>query len=65
MCSGENCPIKESCYRYKAIPSKNQIYLSEPPIKDGTCELFWGEQATSIWNQLKDIVGNKKDISEY
>ena len=65
MCSGDNCPMKESCYRYKATPLKDQMYLYEPPIKNGICEFFWGEQATSIWNQLKDIVGNKKNISEY
>ena len=38
MCSGTNCPLKETCYRYKATPSSWQSYFSEPPFKDGECE---------------------------
>jgi hypothetical protein len=26
------------------------------PIKDGKCEYYWGENAESVWNQLKEIV---------
>ena len=61
MCSGENCPAKEKCYRYTAKPSQfRQSYFTEPPIKNGKCDHYWGEQAESIWNQLKDIVNDKK-----
>ncbi len=33
-----------------------QSYFTEPPIKDGKCEYYWGENAESIWNQLKEIM---------
>lgn len=55
MCRGTDCPHKESCYRYTAMPSEYQWYL-EPPIKDGKCDMYWGKNAENIWNQLKEIV---------
>lgn len=55
MCSGKDCPFRDQCYRYTAKPSEyQQAYFSEPPIKDGKCDYYWGENAESIWNQLKD-----------
>jgi hypothetical protein len=33
-----------------------QAYFTEAPIKDGKCDMYWGENAESIWNQLKEIV---------
>ncbi len=42
MCFGTNCPLKETCYRYKAKPNEyRQSYLAEPPIKEGKCEYYW------------------------
>lgn len=63
-CSGEDCPVKEKCYRFTATASEfMQSYFFEPPlkIKDGvfTCEMYWGDQANSIWKQLKDITDDK------
>ena len=61
LCGGTNCPHKEKCYRYTAKPSEfRQSYFAEPPIKDGKCDYYWGEQSEAIWNQLKDIVNGKK-----
>ena len=52
-----DCPHKEKCYRYKAEPMPlNQSYFAEPPIKDGKCDFYWGENSQSVWNQLNDIV---------
>ena len=59
MCLGTDCPYKETCYRYTAKPSDWQSYFSVPPIKDGKCDMYWGENAESIFNQLKDIVKPK------
>lgn len=56
MCSGDGCPLKEKCYRFTAKPSEYQSYFADPPIKDGKCDHYWGENAESIWNQLNDIV---------
>ena len=33
-----------------------QAYFTEPPIKDGKCDMYWGKNAESVWNQLKEIV---------
>ena len=59
MCPGTGCPYKETCYRYTAKPSDWQSYFSIPPIKDGKCDMYWGENAEAIFNQLKDIVKPK------
>ena len=56
MCSGEGCPVKEFCYRFTAKPNEyRQSYFVEPPIKDGKCDHYWGDQQESILKQLKDI----------
>jgi hypothetical protein len=61
MCPGTNCPQKEKCYRFTAKPSEYmQSYFMEAPIKDGKCDMYWGENADRIWNQLKDIVEGKE-----
>ena len=55
MCSGEGCPVKESCYRFTAKPNEyRQSYFVEPPIKDGKCDHYWGENAEFIWNKQND-----------
>ena len=59
-CNGRNCPVKQKCKRYTAKESFLQSYFSESPIKDGKCDMFWGENAESIFNQLKGIL-NKQD----
>jgi len=59
MCSGDGCPKKQSCYRYTAKASDYQSFFMNPPIKDGECDHYWGEQAESIMNQLNDIVNGK------
>jgi hypothetical protein len=59
MCPGTDCPYKETCYRYTAKPSDWQSYFSVPPIKDGKCDMYWGDNAEAIFNQLKDIVKPK------
>ena len=54
-CSGFNCPLKDNCKRYKAIDGMWQSYFTEPPYKDGKCDMFWGAESESILNQLKKI----------
>ena len=61
MCLGTDCPYKETCYRYTAKPNEYwQCYFTEPPIKDGQCDMYWGENAEAIFNYLKDIVNGKE-----
>lgn len=63
-CPGTNCPVKEECYRFTAPKSEyGQSYFFEAPGKTVddkfTCEMFWGDNAESIWNNLKDIKNGK------
>ena len=33
MCKGEDCTIKETCYRFKATPNEyRQSYFTNPPL---------------------------------
>ena len=42
MCNGKYCELAQTCYRYKAEPSKyRQSYFCETPIKDGKCDYYW------------------------
>jgi hypothetical protein len=56
MCNGANCDLKLTCYRYLAKPSELQSYFLTPPYQDGKCEMYWGEAAQSVYDQLKDIM---------
>jgi hypothetical protein len=57
MCKGTNCPVSTKCRRCMAIPNPyRQSYFIEVPIKDGKCDMYWGENADSIWDQLNKIV---------
>ena len=57
MCKGTNCPQKETCYRFTAKPNEyRQSYFMEAPIKYGKCEMYWGDKAELVFNQLKEIV---------
>lgn len=67
MCSGTDCPIKESCYRFTASASEyKQSYFFLPPGKlvdnKFTCEMYWGDNNEAIFNQLKDITDGKSNI---
>lgn len=64
MCNGQfgaiNCPYKLKCYRYTAKPSEYlQSYFTGLPLKDGKCDMYWGDNAEGIWNQLKEITQKK------
>lgn len=43
MCSGQDCPLKEQCYRHKATPRIWQSYFMNPPYNKETeeCDRFW------------------------
>ena len=61
MCVGTNCPLKETCYRYKATPSEYQSYWLEPPYYAGICEHYWeieGSNTTKISNKVNKKIDN-------
>jgi hypothetical protein len=43
MCPGDDCPLKEECYRFKATPSEYQSYFAEAPYDsfNKDCDFFW------------------------
>ncbi len=45
MCTGDHCPKKKHCHRYRAAPTPlRQAYFVKPPCegKDYTnCDYFW------------------------
>jgi hypothetical protein len=54
MCTGGDCPAKETCYRFKATPSEyRQSFFTKPPwnFVNG-CEHYWPVVAKS---QVKRI----------
>ena len=54
-CTGEGCPLKETCYRYTAPREMYQSFFFGVPIKNGKCENYWGEASQSTYDQLKEI----------
>ena len=58
LCSGNNCNLKENCYRYKATPNPyRQSYFGNPPLEeDGSCKFFWGykEELKNSYEPYKD-----------
>jgi len=60
-CSGENCPIKDTCHRF-TVPADpdRQSFFSEVPgfMEDGEfiCQFFWGKSHQSYYDQIQKIV---------
>jgi hypothetical protein len=47
MCQGKDCPLKETCYRFKAKPNElYQSYFIEPPFdkKEKKCDYYWEDK---------------------
>lgn len=40
MCSGDDCPLKEDCFRYYAKPDKHQSYFMGTPFYENKCGYF-------------------------
>lgn len=43
MCANKDCPIKETCYRFKAIPSEFRQSWNNFNYDKG-CEYYWEEE---------------------
>lgn len=57
MCKGGGCPLKEKCSRFTATADEHrQAWFIDVPYEDGKCEMYWGENQDSIYNQLIYIV---------
>ena len=49
-CKGEDCPLRENCWRYKA-PADDlyQSWFVDIPFEDGECEHYWEIMLEYIW----------------
>lgn len=56
-CRGEDCPLKDYCYRFTAEPDEYQDYLTESPIEGGKCHMFMRESA---YKALEAVVKGAK-----
>jgi len=46
-CKNEQCPLRESCYRFTCKPDPDwQAYTIFEPDKNGECSFFWPVQGT-------------------
>ena len=52
-CTGEGCALKETCYRFTAPSGMYQSFFFSPPIKDGECDYYWSQTATSSEQTFK------------
>ena len=66
MCPSTDCPVKDKCHRFTA--NKNELwqsYFLDVPGKiendKFTCDMYWGDNAESIWNLLKDVTNSDKN----
>lgn len=56
MCKGLECPLKESCYRYKApVNEYMQSYFVEVPFdfEKNSCEHFWSAKMNETGELLE------------
>lgn len=58
MCTGEGCPLKQTCWRYIAKPSEWQCYFTEVPLKDGKCDYY---VYSMIWEKPKDNTDEREE----
>ena len=59
-CTGRGCDLRESCYRFTATAGMLQSYFMTSPIKNGECEMYWGEAAKATYDQLKEILNTNE-----
>ena len=47
-CTGVECPLKKSCYRYTCKKYSYQSFFTTPPIKNGSCDYHMEAGKTHI-----------------
>ena len=59
MCSGNECSLKYTCYRFTAPKSFYQSYSNRTPDENGECDAYWEAEA-----MINRVIRNKKQSSE-
>ena len=64
MCKNDQCPLKDKCHRFTAVPSMRQYYFTENPSTyvhgKFECKMFWGDSSDYLLEVLKSIYKNGK-----
>lgn len=66
MCTDNECPVKETCYRFKAKPLEYQTYFLSSPrldereseskgIVEGSCSYYWKIVETDTWSEVDEM----------
>lgn len=63
-CKGTNCDLALTCYRYTAPKGYIQSYFIEVPLKDGKCDMYWGDKNDQIMDQLIEILNSEEGKDE-
>ncbi len=53
MCQNKECPSRNQCYRFRAVPTKGrQSYMAFDPKEDGKCsdfvQIFTSDELTPV-----------------
>ena len=48
--------MKDTCHRFTDPASEYQSYFIESPIKDGRCDMYWGQTQQDIMDVLQEII---------
>lgn len=62
FCTGENCPLKQDCKRFREdLDKKKEYHFAKAPIKDnGTCFHFDKKNEADIFfDKIKNICRNE------
>jgi hypothetical protein len=57
MCLNADCPLRGTCYRYLAFPSRWQSYTTFVPNEDGESCDSWGPVGTDAVRTIEAVDG--------
>lgn len=60
MCQRQDCPVRNSCYRYRAIPYLNQAYFLPKIVTDKGCSMYWPLSPRHRTRSEKEIKDQEK-----
>lgn len=66
MCPGNHCPLKDTCFRFKAKPNEYyQAYFLHHPIgKKGKCEYYWPISPVDSPKRNAGVVSKKSSAAK-
>lgn len=62
-CAGRGCLLRDTCKRAKDERTDDEVWFADEPFRiiEGKfhCDLYWGANQTSIFEQLNEITNGK------